>query len=277
MKKNECDVLTSISLEEAKATMLDILVKIDAICEKNDIRYSLLAGTLLGAIRHDGFIPWDDDIDIMMPYQDLLKFVEIAPKELGEEYFLQTPNSDHKYDILHVPYKVRNNNSTLVEEYNKNYHQGIYVDIFPFDFMGEDEESYLKFKKRASFITSLKMRISFKEQSGIKRYIRIMLQLICKLIPTRVFFNYLGKKEQKYISQESCSKRVSMGYTCIDKEIFNVNDIFPLKKKSFEGYEFNIANNYDAILTTQYGPNYMTPPEKPQAFHGIFYDNKRHY
>ncbi|MEG0290920.1 MAG: LicD family protein, partial [Erysipelotrichaceae bacterium] len=96
-------------LAQMQGRMLVVMKKIHEICEKHNLKYWLVYGSLLGAIRHEGFIPWDDDMDIMMPRKDFNTFASIAQKELGEDFFFQTPNTDHNYTILSIPFKVRDN------------------------------------------------------------------------------------------------------------------------------------------------------------------------
>jgi lipopolysaccharide cholinephosphotransferase len=104
---------------------LEILLEVDRICRKNDIKYQLSGGTLLGAVRHQGFIPWDDDIDIIMLRNDYNKFIALCKIELNNSYFLQIPETDDKTPSLYA--KIRKNNTAYISyEYrNINYHHGI--------------------------------------------------------------------------------------------------------------------------------------------------------
>ena len=118
-------------LRKAQLIMLDELIEVDRICKKYNISYWLDSGTLLGAVRHKGFIPWDDDIDICMLQEDYEKFFSIAKKELNDKYFLQVKETD---EMTTSPYmKVRHRDSILIEENfteKEKFHQGIFLDIF---------------------------------------------------------------------------------------------------------------------------------------------------
>ena len=113
--------------------IVDILVEIDRICKKHDIKYYLAYGTAIGAVRHNGFIPWDDDADIHMFKEDYEKFAEVCKSELGDKFFLQNEQTDKGYK-MYLP-KVRMNNTAFVESFTKDWdiHHGIYVDIFILD------------------------------------------------------------------------------------------------------------------------------------------------
>lgn len=280
MNKNELQAAMkeSMDLEELQACMIEITKKIHNICEKHGLRYWLIYGSLLGAIRHDGFIPWDDDMDIMMPRKDFYRFIEIAQEELGNDYFLQTPDTDHKYTILNVPVKVRDNHTTIIEEWDKNYHQGIFVDIFVMDFISEDSATYFKLRKKTAMLASLKMRIDFHQLSGIKKYIRIFLQLICKLIPCRTMFHFIEKQGKKVLSnREADSTLCATGLEHVEKDIYTYDSIFPLQLHIFGDTKFYIPNNPDKILTDAYGDYRKVPPKEERIPHGIYYGKKRYY
>ena len=114
------------NLRKAQLIMFNLLKELDKVCKKNNINYWLDSGTLLGAVRHKGFIPWDDDIDICMLEKDYKKFLKIAKKELSENVFLQTEETDKNY--IWFPYaKLRDRNSVFIEEgqkQNELFHQG---------------------------------------------------------------------------------------------------------------------------------------------------------
>ncbi|NQZ59778.1 MAG: LicD family protein, partial [Lentisphaeraceae bacterium] len=121
------------TLRKAQLIMLDMLIEFDAICKKHKLQYWLDSGTLLGAVRHQGFIPWDDDIDLSMPIEDYQRFLELAPGELSSEIFLQNTQTDKDFKFDYT--KLRSNKASIVEFHEKdrqiNYHQGVFVDIFP--------------------------------------------------------------------------------------------------------------------------------------------------
>ena len=121
------------SIKDVQIVCLEILKEIDRICKQNGILYWMEGGSMLGAVRHHGFIPWDDDLDIAMFRDDYNRFLEIASKELKENYFLQTHQTDPEYPLFYA--KVRKNNTFIDERsyQDLNIHKGIFVDIFPVD------------------------------------------------------------------------------------------------------------------------------------------------
>lgn len=118
-------------LRQLQKTELSILKRFKQICDKHHLRYYLYGGTLLGAVRHEGFIPWDDDVDVCMPYSDYEIFLNVAKKELGEDYFLQTSESDKHFVAPFA--KIRLNNSTFLDSKfaKRHINHGIWIDIFP--------------------------------------------------------------------------------------------------------------------------------------------------
>ena len=127
MKKNEIDFSKQCSIETLHQIMLRILVDIDKVCQEHNLQYFLIDGTLLGAVRHKGFIPWDDDVDIAMPRKDFETFKKVASQYLGPQYFVQTLETDRHYKQFYIPLKVRDNHSTLVEYYGHRFHEGVYA------------------------------------------------------------------------------------------------------------------------------------------------------
>ena len=121
-------------LRQLQLCELEILDEFVRICEKHDLQYYLVGGTLLGAVRHKGFIPWDDDIDVAMPREDYDRLAVIAEKELAPQYFYQCPDTDPYYFLTYA--KIRKNGTEVYEErfkYSK-FHKGVFIDIFPLDF-----------------------------------------------------------------------------------------------------------------------------------------------
>ena len=127
--------MRNIEINELKKLELDILIEIDEICTKNNFRYSLAYGTLIGAVRHKGFIPWDDDIDIFLPRPDYNKFVDYCSKNKTIFKLLSYDNSRwYSY-----PFAKATNQNTVIEEEETDFNgkMGIYVDVFPLDGLGD--------------------------------------------------------------------------------------------------------------------------------------------
>lgn len=249
-------------LRQAQLVMLRMFKIIDHICRQNDIKYWMCSGTLLGAIRHQGFIPWDDDLDICMIREDYEKFVSIAQKELPDDLFLQTRDTDPYYDYLALPCKVRDKKSRIVSNgiENKKYHMGIFIDIFPADRYHLDEELFNKEKQRKSYFFYLCKALDAeldKQNSFKKRFISLFKPIF------KVLTKQYLRKTILYINnnRELGTKcRIGHGFDTPWRRYFDYKDIFPLKEYTFENHVFFGPNNANAYLIELYGPNYMTPP-----------------
>ena len=122
---------------------VEILDEFNRICNKHNLQYFLSYGTLLGAVRHQGFIPWDDDLDVSMPREDYEKFIEIAEDELNKEYYIDNKNTNDKYYLNFT--KLRKKNTVFEQDFQVNYDgpKGIWVDIFPIDEIKKENSKLL--------------------------------------------------------------------------------------------------------------------------------------
>ncbi len=233
----------SNNLKNAQQIMLNILVEFDRICTKHNLVYWLDYGTLLGAVRHQGFIPWDDDLDVSMPREDYIKFLQVAKLELNKKYFLQNKETD-KDIFIHFS-KIRDMNSLFVEQHetgkNVTYQQGIYIDIFPVNFIASD------------FITTFTYSF-FKKLTKVfsNRYINIesIASLLIKV--TNSFHN--ASHDLVVRGAEKMSEELKM----------EKSKLFPLDTCLFEDKYFKIPKNVHSYLIDFYGNSYMTPPPKDQ-------------
>jgi len=244
------------SLKEAQNIMFEILKEFDRICKKHNLVYWLDFGTLLGAYRHKGFIPWDDDLDVGMPREDYDKFLEISKKELNSNYFLQTKESDKNY--LNFFAKIRDRNSTFIDAWEKDkdikYHQGVYIDIFPSMRVTKStlESRYFRSLVYLSKLThNRKIRVDFLTKPLIK------------------IINSFADKDGEYL--------ISSAETMHYLKPVKVEDIFPLKMSEFEGEMFPIPKNSDIYLRAIFGDNFMTlPPKEDRVSHSIaIYPNQK--
>ena len=156
--------LVKSDMKRAWAMQMEILKNIEEVCDRHGINYFSFWGTMLGAIRHKGFVPWDDDMDIMMKREDYEKFVEVAPKELPEGFSLLSIYNEHEWDLATA--RVTNGFTlSFDEKYLKEHYLCPYVcgiDIFPYDYVPDDKET---FKEQENFLNGITMvRDLYKER-----------------------------------------------------------------------------------------------------------------
>lgn len=255
------------TLKKLKDTELEILNEIDRVCRKNNINFFLIGGTLLGAVRHKGFIPWDDDLDIGMMRDDFIKFSDIVSKDLDSKYFFDYFNTDKEY---HLPFaKVRKNNTIFDEEASKKLdnHKGIFVDIFPYDYTDDNfNRSFVK----ASIIQILSDTVLLKKKIiNLSSCRHSIISLFCSVFSSHCILKYIdflsrnfnGKKD-KYTHVVCFNSMVNL-----KKDYFDINVVFPLKKVDFENNKYNGLNDNDKYLTAQYGDYMKLPPVEDRVNH----------
>ncbi|WP_203558522.1 phosphorylcholine transferase LicD [Bacteroides sp. 519] len=235
-------------LRKQQLRMLDLLVVVDNVCKKYDIPYWLSSGTLLGAVRHKGFIPWDDDLDIEMMRKDYLRLVKVLPNELPEQYILQTHDTDENYIFIYG--KLRDKNSFLSEtnKYDRIFkYQGIYIDIFPMEYIpkslawigGHMHGQIYKQLKKSHIPDNILVQRTNRIYCFNNRFSFPLLRFISKLWPVKQIRHSFGTA---YFAPRY-------------KE-----DIFPLSEIEFEGKLFPAPHSTHNYLKRIYG-DYMTLPD----------------
>lgn len=255
--------LNNEQLKKLHEVELDILIEFDRICRKYNLKYFLCGGTLIGAIRHNGFIPWDDDVDISMPRKDYEQFIEIQKKELNKDkYFLQCIETDKEY--MNLAAKLKRKNSLYVEELSNRpiEDQNIFIDIFPVDNIPSDSKKYqLYYFKVYALKLIMEYKAGFiKKVNGSKKNFYLM---IIKFLSIFYSKNKLSKKLQKLITKynsEETKYVASFGGVYLGKEIVEKKLINDFIEVQFENHKFFAPKEYDKYLKHYYGDYMKLPP-----------------
>lgn len=270
--------------EEKKAlfeTLYEILVEIDRVCKKNNIKYFAFWGTMLGAIRHHGFIPWDDDLDIAMFREDYERFVKICPKELNEKFFLQTALNDKGF--YRYPARIRKNDTTyLTKQEIKSikagkeigYNCGVFASVVPLDFAPRTEIQF----RIQEFLAHCRNQILVSyAYTGDNRIVHRLLKTYCTLVGYKNIYKRLEKSFSKYSKTPTKMIQYPPIFGRHDTR-FYYDDFKNIIEVPFEGIKIPCPEGYDRFLTWGYG-DYMSPPDKKtQDYrHGEFIDLKTSY
>jgi len=248
--------IRKLQLEELK-----ILLELDRVCKQIGVRYFLFSGTLLGAVRHKGFIPWDDDVDVAMVRNDYSKFIEEAPKVLNSNYFLQTVESDPDYPYVFA--KVRNSTTTFIENNlsDLDINHGIYIDIFPLDGAPTGRLAQKIWWRIISLMDNIVLIKSSRIDKSRKGY--GCLKFLGKVMP-------ISSKNLIHFQQSICRIRkpetskfllfttdpsVKLNVVLYDKEWLKDVAYIP-----FEGHEFPVPIGYDKVLTAMFKDYMVLPP-----------------
>ena len=253
-------------LDEIKRREIKILDTFVEFCKKNNLKYYLAYGTLLGAVRHKGFIPWDDDIDVIMPRDDYEKL--LALWDNTQRYRVMECKLDPNYIY---PFAKISDSHTYLQEFDvlEDCKMGLYVDVFPYDCVGQDKKQAKKFIKRCAFMEKLRIysMLSFdkiKSEDSKKNLGRkVLWKILRKTGPARIS-RYQDKVSRKYFGQKGKWK----GLLCTqypEREILSAEVYEDSIEIVFEGKKYNAPANYDHMLKKLYGDYMKLPPKEEQV------------
>lgn len=232
------------------------------VCDQLNLNYYLIGGTLIGAVRHKGFIPWDDDIDVCMLRKDYDIFLKEAPRYLDKKYFLQTYETDEDYFQCFA--KIRNNETAFIEKSVKtlNMNHGVFIDIFPLDNYYNYNFVKVRLLRRALY------NKYFSKNESLK-----------KRIKANVADFFYGKKTKKELCRKiekiykKANNRESLkvvnynGAWGIKRETYMYEDFSDYKLVDFEKIKVKIPIGYDRVLSQTYGDYMKLPPSEKRISH----------
>lgn len=269
-------------LKKLQDLELEMMLKIDEICKKNNLTYYLMGGTLIGAVRHQGFIPWDDDIDIGMPRPDYERFMKIAKKELGNEFGILTPYDTEGYQftfsrVINKKMKILYKNNMKLKKWN------IWIDIFPLDSMPKNKilftfRKYLLLYRRCMVMLSAFEDVVSLEKRKRPFYGNIMIWVgknfhLSSILDTKKQIMKFEKSIKRYPFEKGPYMVNVMGRykfkTVFLREVYG--SPFYL---SFEGHMLRVPEQYDYFLRRLYGDYMQLPSDNQKNQHKIEFVNE---
>lgn len=246
------------TMTDHQAVLMELWSVFDSICERNQIKYQLYAGSALGAVRHHGIIPWDDDLDVVMLREDYNRFMDVAESELdANRYFLQREFTEHWPMFFS---KLRKNNTACIERYipkDWDTHMGIYIDIFPCDNLSGNP-----IKRRLQFLAS---KIVIAKSLNARGYctdslLKKMFILLCRLFPRKALTKVVIDAQERDTAYVHTFFGAAKSY---QKNIFPRAWFENSVMLPFATAMAPVSKEYDALLTKLYG-DYMTPLPESQ-------------
>lgn len=244
LKDNGNEVIT---VRDLQLEVLSIMDEIHRVCEKNNIKYGLMAGSALGIVNYKGFIPWDDDIDVCVERKDWNRFIEALKKDLSDDFYFQCFETDKKFNVINGPTMKVRKKGTYIKEVNRLLKNrckgdGIFVDVIIYDNICENK-----------FIDEVNRTV-------IKLIMPILVLLdnihINPIHLKKFVVWFSNRYSRKYENSKLISQPISVPWEKFLREpVFLKKDILPFKKYEFEGRQFYSYNNIEKVLKEWYGPN----------------------
>lgn len=276
MSQKDSHTRKQLTMQQTQAISLEILRIIADICEEQGFRYALIYGTLIGAVRHHDYIPWDDDVDIMMPRSDYDKLLAYLQEHIAQYPHLKVFNRSTCKAYPYMITRISDDRYEIEMANEKPYGMGVFIDIYPYDGLGNTAEEALKFGLKGDRLSSLcyqATRDHFAMEtttSIVRKLLKFPIYLFAKLCGKDFFQNRLEKLAG--VKDYDTSEYVG----CVIWLSWGQKDIFPRKWfdetifMPFGKYQFRVPKEYDRVLRHEYGDYMQLPPEKERIGHHFY-------
>ncbi len=279
------DIIRRVQLKE-----LEILKIFQDICGRHNLRYFAIGGTCIGAVRHKGFIPWDDDIDVAMPYEDFVKFIALAENELPEKYGIMHYTHSKHYTLNYF-IRVHDKSTSFIQSYFREYtdrYEGIFIDVYPVHGLPKSEFATKIVMAKAHFFKKCNYKLRFPISTCPSLHGKIFW---LTMSPLKLFlpYYYFTLKQEKMMSKYpfGCSDKVIFPWRrekpyegSKKRNIFMYEDFKDTLEVPFEDGTIRIPAGYDSYLRSDFGDYMSLPPEEERISHhseGTIIDFDRPY
>lgn len=265
-----------LTIRETQNISLEILHTISEICEAQNLRYCLIYGTLIGAVRHHGYIPWDDDVDIMMPRPDYDRLLTYLKAHIEEYPHLRVFNREECPEYPYMITRISDDRYVIETDNEQSYGMGVFIDIYPYDGLGKTKEESVRYGLKGDRLSSLcyqatRQRFAIENTtSTIRKILKFPAYLYAKARGKEYFQDKLeqlaGIKEYDTSEYVGCVIWLSWG----EKDIFPRQWFDETMLMPFEQYQFRVPKKYDEVLRHEYGDYMQLPPEEDRIGHHFY-------
>ena len=266
-------------LEIMQRSELELVKEFHRICEENNLRYLLAFGTMIGCVRHQGFIPWDDDIDVVMPWEDYCRFSEIANLGSDDRYMVFNDRTVDNYEYPFSKFIMKKSCAIFEYPFTYYHNQPIYIDIFPALYVPRNHVSFRRVQISNFFLSQTGRMRSPGPYKHTKRGIiakseMFMFYCLNKIIPQKVCYSRMMKNALAVKKEKACCYYIGDMYseTNAIKQFQMPLDVFDNRiLMPFEDTELYMPKDYDIILRNMYGDYMQLPPEEKRKSHGFIF------
>jgi len=273
-KETICGYEVSARMKRIWAMELEMVQRFVEVCGEHHLQYWMMGGTLLGAVRHKGFIPWDNDIDLAMPRKDYDRLLEIGPAAFQAPMFFQTPVTEQGL-FFNTFVKIRNGNGTAAtrEEFESGMNCGIFIDIFCLDEIPDDPRRRKWYFRKLAEITKMRrFALGMPMKGGLLNRLKHFLQkTVYRTVyhsPDAAGLYRIYQKAAARYAGTGCKQLAHRDFGYVERYIWDKEDWDKTVQLDFEGLKLNAPAGYDAVLRRQYG-DYMQFP-KDKSTHDYF-------